>query len=75
MKLLFVVGTQNYFYREKKLSEKRIESKQDEVFVVVPFHSLPAGPIFNLLCNKDKYILSPAISLEVLTLEKRYYTR
>ena len=33
------------------------------------------GPSFNLLCNKDKYILSPAISLEVLTLEKRYYTR
>ena len=38
-------------------------------------HSSPAGPNFNLSCKKDKYILSPAISLEVLTLEKRYYTR
>ena len=52
--------------------------RNDQVSVILCsfiYHSSPAGPNFNLSCKKDKYILSPAISLEVLTLEKRYYTR
>ena len=55
-------------YYELKVDTLKFEQKE-------AYHSSPAGPNFNLSCKKDKYILSPAISLEVLTLEKRYYTR